>query len=82
MEKESGVIHPVRNDGCQSQPISNGVDEVRTEPRGWDALEAKLKARGLSALEIEDARKSFNNGIEVLSKMFFLSYGDEDKPLV
>ncbi len=58
------------------------LNEVRAEPRGWDALEAKLKARGLSALEIADARKSFESGIELLSKMFFLSYGEEKKNLV
>jgi len=58
------------------------INEVRAEPRGWDALEAKLKARGLSALEIADARKSFESGIELLSKMFFLSYGEEKKNLV
>jgi len=61
---------------------SSILNEVRAEPRGWDALEAKLKARGLSALEIADARKSFESGIELLSKMFFLSYGEEKKPLV
>ena len=61
---------------------SGVINEVRTEPRGWDALEAKLKARGLSVLEIEDARKSFASGIELLSKMFLLSYGDEKKYLV
>ena len=61
---------------------SSVINEVRTEPRGWDALEAKLKARGLSALEIADARKSFESGIELLSKMFFLSYGEEKKNLV
>jgi len=61
---------------------SGVLNEVRTEPRGWDALEAKLKTRGLSALEIADARKSFTAGIELLSKMFLLSYDDEKKPLV
>ena len=61
---------------------SSVINEVRAEPRGWDALEAKLKARGLSALEIADARKSFESGIELLSKMFFLSYGEEKKNLV
>ena len=61
---------------------SSILNEVRTEPQSWDALEAKLKARGLSALEIADARKSFESGIELLSKMFFLSYGEEKKPLV
>jgi hypothetical protein len=36
--------------------------------RGWDALEIKLKGRGLSSIEIQEARKSFFEGIELLSK--------------
>ena len=40
------------------------------QPRGWDALEIKLKAKGLSAGEISQARKSFYDGIETLNKMF------------
>ena len=38
--------------------------------RGWEALEQKLKAKGLSAGEISQARKSFTDGIETLTKMF------------
>lgn len=53
-----------------------------TKRRGWDALEVKLKAKGLSAVEIEEARKSFYGGIEVLSKMFLACYATEKKPLV
>ena len=39
-------------------------------PRGWEALEIKLKAKGLSAGEIALAKKTFFEGIEVLTKMF------------
>ena len=46
--------------------MSNGV----SNPRGWDALEIKLKAKGLSAGEISHARKSFYDGIETLTNMF------------
>ncbi|MFA5117887.1 MAG: hypothetical protein WC695_03435 [Candidatus Omnitrophota bacterium] len=51
-------------------------------PRGWDALEIKLKGRGLSSVEIQEARKSFFEGIETLSKMFLAMYSAEKKPLV
>ncbi|TRZ48189.1 hypothetical protein D4Q80_04355 [bacterium] len=51
-------------------------------PRGWDALEIKLKDRGLSIAEIQEARKSFFEGIETLSKMFLTMYSAEKKPLV
>jgi hypothetical protein len=67
------------------QEISKGAANDRlpeTKRRGWDALEVKLKAKGLSAVEIEDARKSFYGGIEVLSKMFLACYDMEKKPLV
>jgi hypothetical protein len=47
------------------------------KPRGWDALEIKLKAKGLSASEIEEARKSFFEGMETLTKMFMLCYDPE-----
>jgi hypothetical protein len=53
-----------------------------TKRRGWDALEVKLKEKGLSAIEVEEARKSFYGGIEVLSKMFLACYATEKKPLV
>jgi len=46
------------------------VKEIGVKPRGWDALEVRLKERGLSRIELEEARKSFFDGIEVLYKMF------------
>jgi hypothetical protein len=42
--------------------------------RGWEALEMKLKARDLSCAEIQEAHKSFYEGIEVLSRMFLTTY--------
>lgn len=51
-------------------------------PRGWDALEIKLKSRGLSCAEIQEAHKSFDEGIELLSRMFLTTYDIEKKPLV
>ena len=48
-------------------------------PRGWDALEIKLKGRGMSIAEVQEARKSFYEGIEVLSKMFLSTYDTEKK---
>jgi len=51
-------------------------------PRGWDALEIKLKGRGLSVAEVQEARKLFYDGIEVLSKMFLVCYDAEKKSLV
>ena len=50
--------------------------------RGWEALEEKLKNRGMSIAEIQEARKSFYDGIEVLSKMFLVCYDTEKNPLV
>jgi len=55
------------------------ISESVAKPRGWDALEMKLKDRGLSSTEIQNACKSFYDGIEVLSKMFLLCYGAEKK---
>ncbi len=52
-------------------------EEINVKPRGWDALEIRLKQRGLSYIELEEARKSFYDGIEVLSKMFLLCYSTE-----
>lgn len=49
------------------------IKEATIEARGWDALEIKLKARGLSGPEIQEARKSFQDGIETLCKMFLLN---------
>ena len=48
------------------------------EPRGWEALEIKLKAKGLSAGEISQARKSFFDGIETLAKMFLSTNSVEE----
>jgi len=44
------------------------------KPRGWEVLEEKLKAKGLSAGEIAQARKSFYDGIETLTKMFLSTH--------
>ena len=56
---------------------SNGVNN----PRGWEALEEKLKSWGMSIAEIQEVRKSFYDGIEVLSKMFLFCYDTEKKGL-
>ncbi|MFH1491919.1 MAG: hypothetical protein ABIE81_01070 [Candidatus Omnitrophota bacterium] len=37
----------------------------------------KLKGRGLSIAEVQEARKSFYEGIELLSKMFLVCYEAE-----
>jgi len=55
---------------------------ITEDPRGWEALEEKLKGRGMSIAEIQEARKSFYDGIEVLSKMFLVCYDTEKNPLV
>jgi len=57
-------------------------NNVCKNPRGWEALEEKLKSRGMSIAEIQEARKSFYDGIEVLSKMFLICYDTEKNPLV
>ena len=54
-------------------------NNAQVKPRGWDALELKLKSRGLSIAEVQEARKSFYEGIEVLSKMFLSTYDMEKK---
>jgi len=59
--------------------LNNNVCE---NSRGWEALEEKLKSRGMSIAEIQEARKSFYDGIEVLSKMFMVCYDTEKNPLV
>ena len=56
----------------------NGEDKS-VKPRGWEALEIKLKGRGLSVAEVQEARKSFYEGIELLSKMFLSTYDMEKK---
>lgn len=58
------------------------IDGKSVTPRGWDALEMKLKDQGLSSIEIREARKSFNEGIELLSRMFLNCYDLEKKSLV
>ena len=58
------------------------VSEQIVSPRGWDALEIKLRSRGLSNVEIQEARKSFYEGIELLSRMFLSCYDAEKKTLV
>ncbi len=58
------------------------IKEATITARGWDALEIKLKARGLSGPEIQEARKSFQEGIETLSKMFLLSCPVANKSVV
>jgi len=58
------------------------VSEQIVSPRGWDVLEIKLRGRGLSNVEIQEARKSFYEGIELLSKMFLSCYDAEKKTLV
>jgi len=54
-------------------------NNAQVKPRGWEALELKLKGRGLSIAEVQEARKSFYEGIEVLSKMFLSTYDMEKK---
>ena len=58
------------------------INERVVAPRGWDALDIKLRGRGLSNVEIQEARKSFYEGIELLSKMFLSCYDAEKKILV
>ncbi len=53
--------------------VSTNNDQVVTS-RGWEALEIKLKSRGLSCAEIQEAHKSFDEGIELLSRMFLNCY--------
>ena len=57
------------------EAVTNNNAEVK--PRGWDALEIKLKSRGLSISEVQEAHKSFYEGIELLSKMFLVCYDAE-----
>ncbi len=64
-----------------SKDVSTNKDQAVTL-RGWEALEIKLKSRGLSCAEIQEAHKSFDEGIELLSRMFLNCYDVEKKPLV
>ena len=50
------------------------IHEIERPLRGWEALEEKLKARGLSAGEIDQARRSFHAGMEALAGMFKMSF--------
>ena len=52
--------------------------ETHETTKGWDALEIKLKAKGLSAGEIAQARKTFDDGIETLTRLFLVTYSDKD----
>jgi hypothetical protein len=58
------------------------IKEATITARGWDALEIKLKARNLSGPEIQEARESFNKGIETLCKMFLLNCSVDNKSVV
>ncbi|MBL7130684.1 MAG: hypothetical protein ISS45_04705 [Candidatus Omnitrophica bacterium] len=58
---------------------TNRNSNAQVKPRGWDALEVKLKGRGMSIAEVQEARKSFYEGIEVLFKMFLVCYDAEKK---
>jgi hypothetical protein len=62
--------------------VASTIIEAVVTPRGWDALEIKLKDRGLSSVEIREARKSFDEGVELMSRMFLNCYDLEKKPLV
>ncbi len=55
------------------------IHEIEKPLRGWEALEEKLKARGLSAGEIDQARRSFHAGMEALAKMFKMSFPAENE---
>ena len=61
----------------KEEASTNNNAEAR--PRGWDAIEIKLKERGLSGGELAEARKSFYEGIEALSKMFLVCYEAEKR---
>jgi len=64
-----------------SKDVSTNKDQA-VSPRGWEALEIKLKSRGLSCAEIQEAHKSFDEGIGLLTRMFLTTYDVEKKPLV
>lgn len=61
------------------EKLEKGNNVITERPRGWDALEIKLRSRGLSIAEVQEARKSFYDGIELLSKMFLSTYDMEKK---
>jgi hypothetical protein len=66
----------------QEEMMIKKTSKCIQDARGWEALEEKLKSRGMSVAEIQEARKSFYEGIEVLSKMFLVCYDTEKNPLV
>jgi hypothetical protein len=76
--KHSGMTYVLEGNRMSAKTRSN-IDQTL---RGWDALEIKLRGRGLSNVEIQEARKSFYEGIELLSRMFLSSYDAENKTLV
>ncbi len=47
--------------------------------KGWEALEQKLKTKGLSKIEIEEAKISFYEGIELLTRLFLSSHVIKEK---
>jgi len=53
--------------------------KTKSKKRGWDALEEKLKKRGLSKVEIEEARGSFYKGIQLLAELFLKDYKVEKR---
>jgi len=53
------------------------INNEVSKPRGWDALEIKLKSKGLSQGAIAEAKKSFYDGIETLTKMFLSTFSVE-----
>ncbi len=59
--------------------INKNKKDKKRNDQGWEALEKMLQERGLTSPELEEARKSFYDGIEVLSKMFMLCEHDVHK---
>jgi len=53
--------------------------KTKSKKRGWDALEEKLRKRGLSNVEIEEARVSFYKGIQLLAELFLKDYKVEKR---
>ncbi|MFH1678496.1 MAG: hypothetical protein ABH914_02625 [Candidatus Omnitrophota bacterium] len=46
------------------------VGQLDEKLRGWEAIEHRLRRRDMSAGDLAEARKSFYEGIEILSKLF------------
>ena len=46
---------------------------TKIEKRGWNALAVKLREKGLSCAELEEAHSLFNKGIGLLAGLFLLS---------